>query len=68
MNSVYAKPSKMTALFGVSLTPAISNFMKDLIAFITLLARGLIFLKWKSPATLTHQSSVRDSFYFRTMD
>lgn len=68
ITSVSVTPSAITALFGVTLTPAISNYEKNFVAFVTHLARRLILIKWKSPTAPTHHSWIRDIFYFVNME
>ena len=55
------EPNPMTALFGISEVP-MSRTQADLIAFVTLLARRLILMKWKSPTPPSHTQWIRDIF------
>ena len=47
------EPNAVTALFGISQLP-LSRAQADLIAFVTLLARRLILMRWKSPTPPSH--------------
>ncbi|KAA0701525.1 LINE-1 reverse transcriptase -like protein [Triplophysa tibetana] len=58
-------PTACTALFGV-LPPTLQlpKYKADFVAFISLLARRLILLRWKSPAPPSHSSWIRDILQF----
>ena len=58
------EPTPLGALFGVF--PSIPSFSKaerDILAFVSLLARRLILLNWKSPASPSHIHWIRDALH-----
>ena len=55
------EPNALTALFGISEVP-MSRIQADLIASVTLLARRLILMKWKSSTPPSHTQWIRDIF------
>lgn len=62
-------PSPFIALFGV-LPPTIplSSYKADFVAFITLIARRLILLRWKSANAPSFNSLIKDILYFMKME
>ena len=63
------EPCPVGALFGVfPLLPSLSRAKKDAMAFVTLLARRLILLKWKSPVSPSHTHWMRDILYFLKLE
>ena len=55
LSSTQIEPDPFIALFRVSLpTIQLTKMNKDVIAFVTLLARRFILLRWKSPAAPSH--------------
>lgn len=62
-------PSPLTALFGVlPFTMSISLYKAEFIAFITLVARRLILLRWKSPNAPSFSSLIKDILYFMKIE
>ena len=58
------EPTPFGALFGVfPLLPSLTKSEKDVLAFITLLARRLILLNWKSPTSPSHAHLIRDTLH-----
>lgn len=59
------EPTAITALFGV-LPPALllPKYKADFVAFVTLPARRLILLRWKSPAIPPNSHYSRTIFFF----
>lgn len=58
-------PTACAALFGVfPLTLKLPKYKSDFVAFVSLLARSLILLEWKSPAPPSHSSWIRDMLQF----
>lgn len=62
-------PDAITALFGVTpVTMPLSAELKIFIAFVSLLARRLILLNWKSPTPPSHIHWIRDVLYFAKLE
>lgn len=62
---IYVQPLPVTALFGtLSLSLDMPKYKTDFVAFVTLLARRLILINWKSPTPPTHSSWINDIFHF----
>lgn len=61
----HIEPLAFTALFG-TLPPSLDmpKYKSDFVAFVTLLARRLILLNWKSPKPPTHSLWIKDIFHF----
>lgn len=72
ISKVYKKniePNPVIALFGVtSQIPSLSSGEKSFIAFVSLLARRLILLKWKSVAPPTHVHWIKEVLYFSKLE
>lgn len=66
--SLQISPSVLTALFGITLVPSVPQHQQNFIAFVTLIARRLILLKWKSPAPPTFHSWIRDILFYVNME
>lgn len=63
------EPNAVTALFGViSATAPFSLEERSFIAFVSLLARRLILLKWKSATPPSHLHWVKDVLYFAKLE
>ena len=63
------EPNPWSALFGVVPSlPSLSTVKKDLLAFVTLLARRLILLHWKSADSPTHTRWIRDILHFLKLE
>lgn len=59
------EPNSLTALFGICPSvPSLSTLKQDAIAFVTLLARRLILLNWKSKMPPSHSRWLSDVLYF----
>lgn len=59
------EPTPLTALFGVSPTQAqLSVLEMDLVSFVTLLARRLILLRWKSSSPPSFSMWIKDVLGF----
>ena len=55
------EPTPLGALFGVFPSlPSLSKLESDVLAFVTLLARRLILINWKSPTSPSHTHWIRD--------
>ena len=58
------EPTPFGALFGVfPLLPSLTKLEKDVLAFITLLARRLILMNWKSPTSPSYTHLIRDTLH-----
>ena len=58
------EPTPLGALFGVFPSmPSLSKSERDVLAFVTLLARRLILINWKSPTSPSHTHWIRDTLY-----
>lgn len=55
------EPNAITALFGIPQLP-LPRLQADLIAFVTLLARRLILMRWKSPIPPSHTLWLKEIF------
>lgn len=63
------EPDPVIALFGATRQiPSLSSGQKSFIAFVTLLARRLILLKWKSAIPPTHTQWIKDVLYFSKLE
>lgn len=63
------KPNPFSALFGVYVgPPSLSSVHSNQLAFMTLLARRIILLKWKSPLSPSHTHWIKDVLYFLKLD
>lgn len=59
----------VTALFGVLLPgQSLPSHFSDFVAFLTLLARHLILLNWKSPHPPSYTCWIRDVLYFMKLE
>ena len=62
-------PSPFIALFGVvPPTVPLSSYKADFVAFITLVARRLILLRWKSSNAPSFSCLIKDILYFMKME
>lgn len=61
ITGIHIEPNAITALFSVPLLP-LSRPQANLIAFVTLLARRLILLKWKSTIPPSHTLWIKEIF------
>lgn len=68
ISSVSFTPSAVTALFGITLIPAVPKCKRNQVAFVTLLARRLILMKWKSPTPPSWHVWIKDILYFINME
>ncbi len=59
----------LTALFGI-LPPTLQlpKYEADFVAFVNLLAKCLILLRWKSPVPPSHSSWIKDILHFVRME
>lgn len=63
------EPDALGALFGVFPSlPSLSKSKRHVLAFVMLLARGLILIKWKSPTPPTHTHWLKDIRYFLKLE
>lgn len=62
-------PVASTALFGVMQDEvALPRTKADFVAFLTLLARRLILLHWKSPSPPSHEVWIRGALHFSKLE
>lgn len=63
------EPNTLTAQFGVSsFVPSLSKYNRDVIAFVTLLARRIILTKWKLRTPPSHVHWLADVLYFLQLE
>ncbi len=69
ITSVDIPPSPIICLFGVlSSDYPLPTYFTNFVAFLTLLARHVVLLNWKSPQTPSHTRWLKDYLYFMKLE
>ncbi|KAJ4918953.1 hypothetical protein JOQ06_024410 [Pogonophryne albipinna] len=69
ITSANIRPSPLLALFGVLPTGlSLPSYFAELVAFLTLLARRAILLRWKGPCPPSHSQWIKDALHFMRLE
>lgn len=69
ITSANIQPSPLLALFGVlPIGLSLPSYFAEFVAFLTLLARRAILLRWKGPSPPSHSQWIKDALFFMRLE